>query len=32
MLLAALANFQHHSFGTLLGVATLGNTLGGMST
>jgi membrane protein YqaA with SNARE-associated domain len=32
VVLAALAHGHHYSLGTLLGVATLGNTLGGMST
>ena len=32
VVLATLAHVQHHDFGVLLGVATLGNTLGGMST
>ncbi len=32
VVLAALAHGRHYSPGMLLGVATLGNTLGGMST
>ncbi len=32
VVLAALAQSAQHNFWTLLGVATLGNTLGGMST
>lgn len=32
IVLAALAHGHHHNFWALLGIATLGNTLGGMST
>lgn len=32
IVVAALAHGHHHNFWVLLGIATLGNTLGGMST